>query len=131
MRDQPRVRDPLAGVELRQAARFAMTLVAEQAKVCQRLVRLVEVFRSSVSCSPPLEEERATKSRADAAVEAEPGTAKPKSITNDDAAGARQSVLPWLKPTARSLPRSTPSLPCSPRGGCCRRAGRSQRTERR
>lgn len=43
MRDQPRVRDPLSGVELRQAARFAMTLVAEQAKVCQRLVRLVEL----------------------------------------------------------------------------------------
>lgn len=43
MRDQPRVRDPLDGVELRQAARFAMTLVAEQAKVCQRLVRLVEL----------------------------------------------------------------------------------------
>jgi len=43
MRDQPLVRDPLAGVELRQAARFAMTLVAEQAKVCQRLIRLVEL----------------------------------------------------------------------------------------
>jgi transposase len=36
-------RDPLAGVELRQAARFAMTLVQEQARVCQRLVRLVEL----------------------------------------------------------------------------------------
>ncbi len=43
MRDTPDARDPLAGVELRQAARFAMTLVAEQAKVCQRLVRLVEL----------------------------------------------------------------------------------------
>ena len=44
MRDTPdATRDPLAGVELRQAARFAMTLVAEQAKVCQRLVRLVEL----------------------------------------------------------------------------------------
>jgi transposase len=43
MRDQPRARDPLQGVELRQAARFAMTLVEEQAKVCQRLVRLVEL----------------------------------------------------------------------------------------
>ena len=43
MRDQPAVRDPLAGVELRQAARFAMTLVTEQAKVCQRLLRLVEL----------------------------------------------------------------------------------------
>lgn len=43
MRDQPVVRDPLAGVELRQAARFAMTLVSEQAKVCQRLIRLVDL----------------------------------------------------------------------------------------
>jgi transposase len=44
MRDTPdTTRDPLAGVELRQAARFAMTLVTEQAKVCQRLIRLVEL----------------------------------------------------------------------------------------
>lgn len=43
MRDTPDARDPLAGVELRQAARFAMTLVTEQARVCQRLVRLVEL----------------------------------------------------------------------------------------
>ena len=43
MRDSPPARDPLAGVELRQAARFAMTLVAEQGQVCQRLYRLVEL----------------------------------------------------------------------------------------
>jgi transposase len=43
MRDTPPARDPLIGVELRQAARFAMTLVTEQAKVCQRLYRLVEL----------------------------------------------------------------------------------------
>jgi transposase len=43
MRDRPVARDPLAGTELRQAARFAMTLVTEQAKVCQRLIRLVEL----------------------------------------------------------------------------------------
>jgi transposase len=43
MRDTPPARDPLAGAELRQAARFAMTLVTEQAKVCQRLIRLVEI----------------------------------------------------------------------------------------
>jgi transposase len=43
MRDTPDARDPLAGVELRQAARFAMTLVEEQARVCQRLIRLVEL----------------------------------------------------------------------------------------
>ena len=39
----PAARDPLAGAELRQAARFAMRLVTEQARVCQRLVRLVEL----------------------------------------------------------------------------------------
>ena len=43
MRDTPPARDPLVGVELRQAARFAMTLVAEQAKLCQRLYRLIEL----------------------------------------------------------------------------------------
>jgi transposase len=43
MRDTPAARDPLAGVELRQAARFAMTLVTEQARVCQRLIRLIEL----------------------------------------------------------------------------------------
>src|SRR3989337_723021 len=41
MRDTPPARDPLAGVELRQAARFAMTLVTEQATVCHRPHRLV------------------------------------------------------------------------------------------
>jgi len=44
MRDAPdATRDPLAGVELRQAARFAMTLVEEQARVSQRLLRLIEL----------------------------------------------------------------------------------------
>lgn len=43
MRDTAPAREPLAGVELRWAARFAMTLVTEQAKVCQRLIRLVEL----------------------------------------------------------------------------------------
>ena len=43
MRDPLPPRDPLAGLELRQAARFAMTLVQEQARVCQRLHRLVEL----------------------------------------------------------------------------------------
>jgi transposase len=43
MREQPDARDVLEGVELRQAARFAMTLVTEQARVCQRLIRLVEL----------------------------------------------------------------------------------------
>jgi transposase len=43
MRDQPTVRDPLAGAELRQAARFTMALATEQARVCQRIVRLVEL----------------------------------------------------------------------------------------
>lgn len=43
MRDRPQTRVPLAGAELREAARFAMTLVTEQAKVCQRIVRLVDL----------------------------------------------------------------------------------------
>ncbi len=43
IRERPAARVPLAGVELRQAARFAMTLVTEQARVCQRLIRLVEL----------------------------------------------------------------------------------------
>jgi transposase len=43
MRDTPPVRDPLAGAELRQAARFAMTLVTEQGRVSQRLIPLVEL----------------------------------------------------------------------------------------
>jgi transposase len=41
--DHTEPRDPLAGVELRQASRFAMTLVTEQSRVCQRLIRLVEL----------------------------------------------------------------------------------------
>ena len=41
--DQTPARAPLEGVELRQASRFAMTLVTEQARVCQRLIRLVEL----------------------------------------------------------------------------------------
>jgi len=43
MRDAPAVRDPFVGVELRQAARFAMTLATEQARICQQLHRLVEL----------------------------------------------------------------------------------------
>ncbi len=41
--DHTEPHDPLEGVELRQAARFAMTLVTEQARICQRLFRLVEL----------------------------------------------------------------------------------------
>jgi transposase len=43
MQEAPSDRDPLEGVELRQAARFAMTLVDGQATVTQRLLRLVEL----------------------------------------------------------------------------------------
>jgi transposase len=43
MVDRPRTRAPLAGQELREAARFAMTLVQEQARVCQRILRLVDI----------------------------------------------------------------------------------------
>ncbi|MGI8998345.1 MAG: IS110 family transposase [Candidatus Limnocylindria bacterium] len=43
MRDTPVPGDPLAGAELRGAARFAMTLVRQRASICQRLQRLVEL----------------------------------------------------------------------------------------
>ena len=43
MVDRPRTRDALQGAELREAARFAMGLVQEQARVCQRILRLVDI----------------------------------------------------------------------------------------
>lgn len=43
MVDRPRTRDPLAGAELREAARFAMGLVREQSRVCQRILRLIDI----------------------------------------------------------------------------------------
>lgn len=43
MSTHPIPREPLVGTELREAARFAMTLVSEQAKVCQRIQRLVDL----------------------------------------------------------------------------------------
>jgi transposase len=43
MVDRPRTREPLSGAELREAARFAMTLVQEQGRVCQRILRLVDI----------------------------------------------------------------------------------------
>jgi hypothetical protein len=55
MRDAPAVRDPFTGVELRKAARFVMTLVAEQGRLCPRLHRLVELGfpeRGDVSDDP-------------------------------------------------------------------------------
>jgi transposase len=43
MVDRPVTREPLAAARLREAARFAMRLVEEQAKVCQRILRLVDL----------------------------------------------------------------------------------------
>jgi|SRR5579859_7723974 len=43
MRDQPRISEPLLGAELKEASRFAMRLVREQAQVCQRIQRLVDI----------------------------------------------------------------------------------------
>lgn len=43
MRDRPATRVPLADAELREAARFARTLITEQARVCQRIIRLVDL----------------------------------------------------------------------------------------
>jgi transposase len=43
MADQPRTREPLAGAELREAARFAMHLVEEQSRVDTKIVRLIDL----------------------------------------------------------------------------------------
>src|SRR5437870_7798940 len=43
VRDQPPAREPLVGVEVREAARFCIRLVEDQARVCQRIRRLVEI----------------------------------------------------------------------------------------
>lgn len=43
MVDQPAVADPLVGAELREAARFALRLVEEQARLTQRIVRLIDL----------------------------------------------------------------------------------------
>lgn len=43
MHDQPRVQTPLAQSELREAARFTMRLVREQAQLCQRIQRLIDL----------------------------------------------------------------------------------------
>ncbi len=43
MREQPPAREPLLGAEVREAARFCMRLVRDQANVCQRLLRLIEI----------------------------------------------------------------------------------------
>ncbi len=43
MVDQPEIRDVLAGTELREAARFAMALVDERGRVCQKITRLIEL----------------------------------------------------------------------------------------
>jgi transposase len=43
MADQPRIREPLAGAELREAARFAMHLVEEQSRIDNTICRLIEL----------------------------------------------------------------------------------------
>jgi transposase len=43
MADQPRIRAPLAGTELREAARFAMHLVEDQSRVDNKITRLIEL----------------------------------------------------------------------------------------
>ena len=43
MHDQPRVQTSLDQAELREAARFAMRLVREQAEVCQQIHRLIDL----------------------------------------------------------------------------------------
>ncbi|HET8570253.1 MAG TPA: IS110 family transposase [Candidatus Limnocylindria bacterium] len=43
MRDRPTPREVLAGAELREASRFAMKLVEQQAEICQRIRRLIDL----------------------------------------------------------------------------------------
>jgi transposase len=43
MVDRPEAAEPLAGAELREAARFAMRLVEEQSRLCNRILRLVDL----------------------------------------------------------------------------------------
>jgi transposase len=43
MADQPRTREPLAGAELREAARFAMHLVEDQSRIDNKITRLIEL----------------------------------------------------------------------------------------
>jgi transposase len=43
MADQPATREPLAGAELREAARFAMHLVEEQSRIDTKITRLIEL----------------------------------------------------------------------------------------
>jgi len=43
MRDRPLAREVLAGAELREASRFAMKLVEQQAEICQRIRRLIDL----------------------------------------------------------------------------------------
>ena len=44
MADEPRIAaEPLASAEAREAARFAMRLVEEQSRVCNRILRLVDL----------------------------------------------------------------------------------------
>ncbi len=43
MRDRPTPREVLAGAELREASRFAMKLVQQQAEICQRIRRLIDL----------------------------------------------------------------------------------------
>jgi len=43
MADQPATREPLAGAEAREAARFAMSLVSEQSRIDNRIIRLIDL----------------------------------------------------------------------------------------
>lgn len=52
MVDQPRTFDPLASVDIREAARFAMRRVEDQSRVLNRIHRLIDLgSRSSARCT--------------------------------------------------------------------------------
>ena len=119
MRDAAVERDPLAGVELRQAARFAMTLVTEQARVCQRLHRLVElgfpelrraVRRPHLPHRPGGAAPRAHRGVPRSAAGRRPSPTPTGAPAVDGSARRRRSACRPPRPTRSRCPSSTPEV---------------------
>ena len=102
MVDQPEIRDVLAGAELREAARFSMTVVHEQARLRQRITRLIELGF--------------------------PMTIRPARVLWRSCAPHRPPV-PRRTPTGRPLPQ--PPGPAVAGGSARRRLTRSRRSQKR
>ena len=120
MRDAPPARDPLAGAELRQAARFAMTLVTEQAKVCQRLhparrARLPRarraVRRPHLPDRPRGAPDRAHRARGDPPADVDARRRQRRARASTARRGRRPSACRPPQPTRSRSPSSTPRSP--------------------